>query len=81
MLAIDEKEYLNNIINTYNETFAVAMEIGYVTKETIKPMLQKAFRQGTGLSVDTAYVTKDTVEKILTKAGRMCSSVKTQLNI
>ncbi len=51
------------------EAFALALEIGYTTKDTIKPLLQRAHQKAIALSVSAAIPTKDTIADIIRKAN------------
>jgi large subunit ribosomal protein L10 len=51
------------------EAFALALEIGYTTKDTIKPLLQRAHQKAVALSVSAAIPTKDTIADIIRKAN------------
>jgi len=50
VLAVDQKEYLSNIQRISLETVALAIKIGYINKDTIKPMVRKAYTETKALA-------------------------------
>ena len=51
-LHVDEVEFANNITTAAQWAFNLAMEAGYLSKETITPLLQKAFREAKAVAVE-----------------------------
>ncbi|MDQ3718635.1 MAG: 50S ribosomal protein L10, partial [Thermoproteota archaeon] len=47
---------------------ALATEAGYMTPETVKPLLIKAHQQARSLAAETGYVTSDTAGFVLPRA-------------
>ncbi len=43
VLAVDQKEYIRNIQRISQEAIALAIGIGYITKDSIRPMVKKAY--------------------------------------
>ena len=43
VLAVDQKEYISNIQRIGLGAVALAIKIGYINKDTIKPMVRKAY--------------------------------------
>ena len=58
-----------------SEAFALALEIGYASKDTIKPLLQRAHQKAVALSVSAAIPTKDTIAEIIRKANAEMTSL------
>jgi large subunit ribosomal protein L10 len=58
-----------------SEAFALALEIGYVSKDTIKPLLQRAHQKAVALSVSATIPTKDTIADIIRKANAEMTSL------
>lgn len=64
--------------NYYSDMFATAVfnaralgvSIAFPTKETIVPLIAKAFREAIGLSISAAIPTRDNIEMLLSKADR-----------
>ncbi|MFH1637373.1 MAG: 50S ribosomal protein L10 [Candidatus Woesearchaeota archaeon] len=76
VLAIDEKEYIDNIKRLSSESMALAMHISYATKDTIRALLSKAYRETKALADSHDILTKDNVKDILAKAERQGSALK-----
>ncbi len=58
------------------EAFALALEIGYASKDTIKPLLQRAHQKAVALSVSAAIPTKDTIAELIRKANAEATSLQ-----
>jgi hypothetical protein len=56
-------------------TNSLALEIGYASKDTIKPLLQRAHQKAVALSVSAAIPTKDTIADIIRKANAEMTSL------
>lgn len=78
ILAVDEKEYLNNIKQLSSEAVNLAMFIGYPTKETINLMVVKAYREARALADSQDIVVKDNIKTILAKAENQMKSLKSK---
>jgi large subunit ribosomal protein L10 len=57
------------------EAFALALEIAYTTKETIKPLLQTAHQKAVALAVGAAIPTRDTIADLIRKANAEMASL------
>jgi large subunit ribosomal protein L10 len=68
VLSIDEEEYLNNIKTAHTESFALAMHLGIINSETVKPLISKAQRESLGLADKANIMTSENVGKMLAKA-------------
>lgn len=76
ILAVDEKEYINNLKMLSSEAFNLAVHIGYATKDTINVLLAKAFREASALADSQDIITGDNVSGVLAKAERQMLSLK-----
>ena len=74
-LFIDVAATRKSIETNNAQAFALAMEIGYTTKETIKPLLQSAHQKAMALAVSAAIPTKDTIGELIRKANMQMTSV------
>jgi large subunit ribosomal protein L10 len=68
-LKVDVVATRKSVEASNQEAFALALEIGYTTKDTIKPLLQRAHQKAVALSVSAAIPTKDTIADIIRKAN------------
>lgn len=50
VLSIDEKQYINNLIKSYQDALNLSIYIAFPTKDNIKQLIQKAHREGEALS-------------------------------
>jgi hypothetical protein len=55
----------------------MALEIGYASKDTIKPLLQRAHQKADALSVGAAVPTKETIGDLNRKANARNDQPKT----
>lgn len=67
-LAIDDAVVRGQIANAGLHAFALAMESGYPTKETIRPLLAKAHARALSLAIESEFPTKESVKFLLAKA-------------
>ena len=74
-LKVDVDATRRSIEASNAEAFALAIEIAYTTKETIKPLLQTAHQKAVALSVGAAIPTKDTIADIIRKANAEMTSL------
>ncbi len=68
-LKIDVDATKKTIEQTNSEAFALALSIGYPTKETIVPLLQLAHQKALALSINAAVPTKETIADLIRKAN------------
>ncbi|MCL2287904.1 MAG: 50S ribosomal protein L10 [Candidatus Bathyarchaeota archaeon] len=74
-LFIDVAATQKSVITSNQEAFALALEISYTTKDTIKPLLQRAQQKAIALSVSAAIPTKETIGDLIRKANAEMSSL------
>ena len=74
-LAIDDMVIRGQIALAGAQAYGLAMEIGYVTKETIRPMLAKAFQNALSLSIESEFPTKESVKFLLAKAQAQANAL------
>jgi len=67
-MAIDVEKYRNAFAQAYQEALSLSIEIGYVTKENIIPLLSKASQGAKSLAIEAVYLTDETKEQVLQKA-------------
>jgi len=68
VVAIDLEKYRGSLLDAYASSRALAILIGYVTKETAPDVLARAYREAVGLGVAAGFITKETAPMILGKA-------------
>jgi len=74
-LKVDVAATRRSVESSNQEAFALALEIGYVSKDTIKPLLQRAHQKAVALSVSAVIPTKETIADLIRKATAEMSSL------
>jgi len=67
-MVTDVEKYRHAFARAYQEAMSFSIEIGYVTKENIVPMLAKAARGARSVAIEAGYLTDETKEQVLQKA-------------
>jgi len=75
-LKVDVPAAKRSVEVSNQEAFALALEIGYASKHTIKPLLQRAHQKAVSLSVGAAFPTKETIGDLIRKANAEASSLE-----
>lgn len=75
VLDIDIDEYMARMHKAIANSYALALETAWVTKQTIKPLIMKAQRSAFALAMEQGVLTKDTAPFILGKAHRSMISI------
>jgi len=68
VLAIPDDYYKTMFATAAYNARALAIGIAYTTKDTIQPLVAKAYREAMGLSIAAAIPTKDNIAILLAKA-------------
>jgi large subunit ribosomal protein L10 len=68
LVAIDLEKYKESLAQSYVSSKALAIAIGYVTKETAPEIIGKAFREALALALEIGTITPETAPRILAKA-------------
>ncbi len=74
-LKVDVAATKRSVEVSNQEAFALALEIGYASKDTIKPLLQRAHQKAVALSVSAAIPTKETIADLIRKANAEATSL------
>ncbi len=74
-LKVDVAATRRSVETSNQEAFALALEIGYASKDTIKPLLQRAHQKAVALSVGAAIPTKETIADLIRKANAEMTSL------
>jgi large subunit ribosomal protein L10 len=67
-LRINLQEYRDELVRSFQQALALATEAGYMTPETVKPLLVKAQQQARSLAAEAGYVTPETADIVLPRA-------------
>lgn len=68
LLFIPTEKYVNDIKEAYRSSFNLAINSGYVTKETIPLLMSRAHRNALTLALECNVISKDTIGNLLSKA-------------
>ncbi len=77
-LRVDVAAAKRSVEVSNQEAFALALEIGYASKDTIKPLLQRAHQKAVSLSVGAAFPTKETIGDLIRKANAEATSLESK---
>ncbi len=75
VLNIPDDYYPTMFATAAHNALALGVSIAYPTKETIVPLIQKAFRETMNLSVEAAIPTKENIDRLLAKADAQMLAV------
>lgn len=75
VLNIPDDYYPTMFATAAHNALALGVSIAYPAKETIVPLIQKAFRETMGLSVEAAIPTKENIDRLLAKADAQMLAV------
>ncbi len=81
MMVLEQQLHLDiaatkqSLMASQGEAFALAMELAYPSKDTIKPLLQSAHQKAVALGVSAAVPTKDTIGDLIRKANAEMQSL------
>ena len=74
-LRIDLEEYRDELVRSFQQALALATEAGYMTPETVKPLLVKAQQHARSLASEAGYVTPETADFVLPRAQAKAQAV------
>lgn len=75
LVAIDLEKYRQSLLQAYSSSRALAIVVGYVTKETAPEILASAYRQAVSVAVEAGFITPETAPRILAKAEAEASAL------
>jgi large subunit ribosomal protein L10 len=74
-LRINLEEYRSELVRSFQQALALASEAGYMTPETVKPLLAKAQQQARSLAAEAGYLTPETADFVLPRANAKAQAV------
>jgi len=75
VLKMDDTKIVNNVKVAYATAISLAMGIGFITKETITPILSQAVRNANALAMKLEIVTPETIPLYIARAAQIAESV------
>lgn len=79
VLRIDEAKTISELALAHIQALNLAMQLGYVTPQTIRTLLTQGYNDAMNLSLNLNIVTKATVELLLRKALTTALGLKTKV--
>jgi large subunit ribosomal protein L10 len=76
VLDIDMDVFMGNLKQASINSFNLAVETAWTNKETIKPLIMKAFNNSFALAMDREIPTKETIKYLLSKAQASMLALK-----
>lgn len=80
ILDIDIDEFLGQMKQSSTNAFNLAVEIGWTTKQTMKPLITKAYNNSLSLALETGVVNKETIKHLISKANSQMLGLKNLTN-
>jgi large subunit ribosomal protein L10 len=74
-LRINLDEYREDLVRSFEQALALATEAGYMTAETVKPLLVKAQQQARSLAAEAGYLTSETAGFVLPRAQMQAQTI------
>ncbi len=75
VLVVDDVVFAGKIALASARAFALAMDTGYMTPETVPPLMQKAYRQCVHLAVKAEITTPETVAPLIQQAYAQMTAI------
>lgn len=80
ILDIDIDQFMGQIKQASNNAFNLAIKAGWVTKQTIQPLIMKAHNDAFILALETGLVNKETIKNLISKANAQMLALKNMTN-
>lgn len=81
VLDIDETKFMQDLMGAAGGAFNLAVEITFISKDTIETLLSKAFREAKAVGIEGNVMEPELVEEILAKGHRAAQAVAQEGNI
>tara|TARA_Y100000034_G_scaffold3294_1_gene3953 strand:- start:3251 stop:4246 length:996 start_codon:yes stop_codon:yes gene_type:complete len=79
VLDIDDKQFMENMALAGTESFNLAIDIGYMTKDTVEVLLPKAHNEALALARSQDILCSETVGEVLSKAEAQMNALKSEV--
>ncbi|HLF54252.1 MAG TPA: 50S ribosomal protein L10 [Candidatus Nanoarchaeia archaeon] len=81
VLDIDETKFMQDLMGAAGGAFNLAIEITFISKDTIETLLSKAFREAKAVGIEGNVMEPELVEEILAKGYRAAQAVAQEGNV
>jgi large subunit ribosomal protein L10 len=78
-LKVNLQEYKDELVRSFQQALTLATEAGYITAETIRPLIAKAHQQATALAAESGYLTAETAGLVLPRAQAKAQAVANEV--
>jgi large subunit ribosomal protein L10 len=78
-LKVNLQEYKEELVRSFQQALTLATEAGYITAETIRPLIAKAHQQATALAAESGYLTAETAGLVLPRAQAKAQAVANEV--
>ena len=76
ILDIDIDQFRNDITQAASYALNLAIETGWANKQTIRPLLMKAYRNAFSVALEAGVTNKETIKHLISKAHAQMQSLK-----
>lgn len=81
VLSIDADDYRDDIESAASGAFNLAVNAGYLTDQTVTPMLQERASKAHNLAVNAGVVNEETIEPLLSQAAGHAQGLDSQVDL
>src|SRR5437879_5239268 len=74
-LVIDVEKYRDAFVQAHQEAMALAIEIGYITKENVSAILAKASLQARSVALEAGILSDETKDQVIQKANAQAKAL------
>jgi large subunit ribosomal protein L10 len=76
VLDINIEEFTGKMILASGNAFTLALELGWTNKQTIRPLIMKAYNNAFVIAVEQSIINKETVKNLISKANSQMLALK-----
>jgi large subunit ribosomal protein L10 len=80
VLDIDIDAFVANMKQASHSSFMIALELGWTTKETIQPLIMKAYNNAFVLAFEQGIINNETIKNLISKANTQMLALKNKTN-
>ena len=79
VLNIEDSVYIDNVKKAYNEAFSLAIEAGYIVKETVEHLIKKAELEAKAIAKETKVFASESVGDVIKEAEGEALALKEKI--
>jgi len=81
ILDVNEQEYINDIRSSYLHALNLSVNVGYINKESIKLLIQKAYYECKNLGINAKILDSKIIDELIKGAEAQAETLKSVLKI